>query len=122
MMLPADAANIVASGLSPSVGIIGATIDADVMSLEEVENSIKLYDPAIDTAPNRFSNSVDLAITPVQLFEVLAEGHLRRFELGFLVRSRHRRRVAVLRVATRRGESRFAVSGGCSCSGCCIIT
>lgn len=27
----------------------------------------------INTAPNRFSNSVDLAITPVQLFEVLAD-------------------------------------------------
>lgn len=27
----------------------------------------------IDTAPNRFANSVDLAITPQQLFEVLAD-------------------------------------------------
>lgn len=27
----------------------------------------------VETAPNRFSNSVDLAITPAQLFEVLAD-------------------------------------------------
>ena len=32
MIPPADAASIVASGLKPSVGIIGATIDADVMT------------------------------------------------------------------------------------------
>ena len=31
----------------------------------------------IQSAPFRFSNSVDLAITPKQFFEVLAKGHCR---------------------------------------------
>ena len=58
MMLPAAAASIVASGLNPSVGIIGAVIDADVITPTVV-------DPVIMLPTTASTNGRKIAGSPV---------------------------------------------------------
>src|SRR3954465_15214511 len=63
MMPPADAASIVASGLRPSVGIIGATIDAAVITPTVVDPVIML-----PTMPN--TNGRKIVGSPVDFIPV----------------------------------------------------